>query len=113
MLPTSGGSVSLAAQPHENAKTLARLFRAAGLRTGMFTNQPLLKARGFTRGFEGIQIADLENGQVSQTAANVTNNALQFIDDFSRDPFMVFTHFVERHAPYSLPPETGSAFGVD
>jgi arylsulfatase A-like enzyme len=112
-LPTSGGSVSLAAAPHENAETLSRLFRAAGVRTGMFSNQPLLEDRGFTRGFEGIQIAGLENGAVTQTAGNVTANALQFIDDYAGERFMIFAHYVEPHQPYTPPAETAALFGVD
>lgn len=112
-LPTSGGSVSLAAAPHENAETLSRLFRAAGSRTGMFSNQPLLEDRGFTRGFEGIQIAGLENGVVTQTAMDVTANSLQFIDDYTGERFMLFAHYVEPHQPYTPPPETATVFGVD
>lgn len=111
-LPTSGGSVSLDAQPHETAETLARLFRGAGLRTGMFSNSPLIgeNGRGFTRGFEGIQLATLDN---TQTATDVTANALQFIDDFSPDRFMVYAHYFEPLPPFT--PETGTAatFGVD
>ena len=111
-LPTSGGSVSLDAQPHETAETLARLFRGAGLRTGMFSNSPLIgeNGRGFTRGFEGIQIATLDN---AQTATDVTANALQFIDDFSPDRFMVYAHYFEPLPPFTPPAETAASFGVD
>jgi arylsulfatase len=109
-LPTSGGSVSFAAQPHENAETLARLFRAAGLRTGMFSNQPLIGDRGFTRGFEGIRIASVE---APQSAADVTTNTLQFIDDFAPDRFMVYAHYSEPFPPLDPPAETAGNFGVD
>ncbi|MGD8341049.1 MAG: sulfatase [Gammaproteobacteria bacterium] len=109
-LPTSGGSVSFAAQPHENAETLARLFRAAGLRAGMFSNQPLIGDRGFTRGFEGIQIASVD---AAQAAADVTANALQFVDDYAPDRFMVYAHYSEPFPPLDPPEATAGNFGVD
>jgi len=112
-LPTSGGSVSLEAQPHENAETLARLFRATGLRTGIFSNQFLLESRGFTRGFEGIQIAALQDGDSNQTANDVTANSLQFIDDYAPDRFFLYAHYVEPHQPYAPPAETAAALGVE
>ena len=112
-LPTSGGSVSLEAQPHENAETLARLFRTAGLHTGFFSNQYLLASRGFTRGFEGIQISDSAPGEPEQTAQAVTEEALQFVDDYSGERFMVYAHYVQPHQPYAPPAETAAAFGVD
>jgi arylsulfatase len=112
-LPTSGGSVSLEAQPHENAETLARLFRAGGFRTGMFSNQFLLGSRGFTRGFEGIRIFDTPANQPEQTARELTENALQFIDDYAGERFMVYAHYVQPHQPYAPPAATASVFGVD
>ena len=41
---------------------VARLRRDAGYRTGVVSNQPLLRPRGFTRGFEDIQVASPEVG---------------------------------------------------
>lgn len=112
-LPTSGGSVSLEAQPHESAETLARLFRAADFRTGVFSNQFLLGSRGFTRGFESIRIFDAPPGQPEQTARELTDNVLQFIDDYAGERFMVYTHYVQPHQPYAPPAETASILGVD
>lgn len=111
--PTSGGAVSQEAQPHENAESLARLFRSAGLRTGIFSNQFLLSPRGFTRGFEGIQIATLAIDQPAQTAFEVSENALQFVDDYAPESFFLFAHYAEPHQPYAPAPETASRFGVD
>jgi arylsulfatase len=109
-LPTSGGSVGLAeAEPAESAVTLGRMFRAVGARTGLISNQPLLRPRGFTRGFEDIQISGMET---SWTATDVTARALQFIDDGTTERFFLYTHYLEPHQPYEPPAEMLAKLGA-
>ncbi len=95
-LPTSGGSTGLMeAEPSSAASTLANDFRRNGGRTGFFSNQSLLTKRGFTRGFEDVGIDDSNN------AAEVADQALQFLDDIAGEPFLIYAHLAEPHQPYS------------
>jgi len=55
-LPSSGGSVGLEAAPHPELDTLPRFFRRAGYRTALVSNQAGLRARGFTRGFDDVEV---------------------------------------------------------
>lgn len=109
-LPTSGGAIGLLeAAPSEEAATLGRVFRGGGFRTAIVSNQPLLKARGFTRGFEDIQVSDLN---AAWTAEDVTRRALRFVDDYPGEQFFLFAHYLEPHQPYSPPQPFGERFGA-
>ena len=83
------------------------------MRTGIFSNQFLLKSRGFTRGFEDIGIADSAGDDGAQTALEVTANALRFIDDYSPERFFLYAHYVEPHQPYAPSTDTTSGHGVN
>ena len=109
-LPTSGGSIGLLeAKPSEQAKTLGRVFRGGGFRTGFVSNQPLLSPRGFTRGFEDIQV--VSGLGAAWTADDVTERALRFIDDYQSERFFLFAHYLEPHQPYDPPPQFREQFG--
>jgi len=109
-LPTSGGSIGLEAEPSEEAATLARVFRGGGFHTGIVSNQPLLSSRGFTRGFEFIQVASIES---PSSAEDVTQTALQFVDDYQGEPFFLYAHYLEPHQPYDPPAQFLERFGDD
>ena len=113
-LPTSGGSLGLMeAEPSEAATPLQQHLRRAGLRTGIVSSQPLLRRRAFTRGFEDIQVASLDE---SWTATQVSSRALDFVDgdvDGDGDPeagFFLYLHYADPHQPYDAPSAYASRF---
>jgi len=97
-LPTSAGSVGLDSQPPAAAITLPRVFRRAGYRTGIVSSQPLLARRGFTRGFQDIQI-DSEPGRWS--GEELSRRALDFIDTVSDEPFLLYVQYLDPHQPHT------------
>ena len=98
-LPTSGGSIGLLeAQPSEQVAGLGTLFRRAGWVTGLFTNQPLLRGRGFTRGFEDVRVAAIEQ---PLSGIDVTDLALRFVDDSGDGRFAAYVHLLDPHQPYT------------
>jgi hypothetical protein len=73
-LPSEGGSTGTEAAPHPELDTLPRLFRRAGYRTALVTNFAPLRARGFTRGFDELEIDSVAG---RWDAARVTAKALE------------------------------------
>lgn len=101
-LPTSGGSIGLLeAEPSGSATNLSQHFRRGGFRTGLVSNQPLLRRRGFTRGFEDIQVSAVGS---PWTAAAVSKRALDFVDDVAGQKFFLSLHYAEPHQPYDPDP---------
>jgi len=77
-LPSSGGSVGLReAVPHEQLLTLPRLFLRAGWRTGLVSNDPTLRERTFTRGFDDIEVDSTPGRWAGEM---VTQKALAMFD---------------------------------
>ena len=102
-LPTSGGSIGLLeAEPSERARTVPQRFRRAGYRTGLVSSQGLLARRGFTRGFEDIQVASLTE---DWSAREVAERALDFVESVGDESWFLYAHFVEPHQPYDPPAE--------
>ena len=100
-LPSSGGSIGLLeAEAAERASTLPQRFRRAGYRTGVASNQGLLSRRGFTRGFEDIQVASLAQ---NWPAEEVSRRALDFIDSVAGQPWFLYVHYADPHQPYDPP----------
>ena len=107
-LPTSGGSIGLMeAEPSGSATNLPQHFARAGLRTGVVSNQPLLRRRGFTRGFEDVQVTAMEN---PWKAAEVSRRALTFVEDAAGDAFFLTVYYAEPHQPYNAPAEVRARF---
>ncbi len=98
-LPTSGGTVGLyESHPLDETATLPEWFRRAGYYTGIVSNQPLVKGRGFTKGFEDLQIGSFDN---LWTGYDTTNRALDFTKDTADDKFMLYLHYLDPHQPYT------------
>jgi len=77
-LPSSGGATGLAeARPHPSLPSLPRLFAASGARTALVTNHRALWYRGFTRGFDELEV-DSVPGRWS--APDVVERALHVVD---------------------------------
>jgi len=100
-LPTSAGAIGLLeAEPAETADRLARHLAAAGRRSGIVSNQSLLRGRGFTRGFADIQIAGERD---DWTAAEVTRRGLGVVDDAGDGALFLHLHYADPHQPYNPP----------
>lgn len=99
-LPTSGGSTGLReATPHPSLLTLPRAFLRAGYRTALVSNQPALRERAFTRGFDDVEV-DSERGRWS--AGHVVRTALELVDAAGDEPLfltLVLGDAAEPHLP--------------
>lgn len=90
-LPTSGGTIGVyEAEPHDETETLAEHFQQAGYYTGLLANHPAIQGKGFTQGFEEVQIA--QAGQPLDDAALV-KRAGEFLEDAGDDRVFLYLHF--------------------
>jgi len=90
-LPSAGGTTGLLeAHPRDETRTLAQEFGKAGYYTGIVTNQPRVRGKGLTKGFEDVQIGPSKN---RWSGKEVVRRSLSFVDDAAEDPFMLFVHF--------------------
>lgn len=83
--------------------TLAETFRAAGYRTGAFLSSMVLARRhGLDRGFE---VYDADTGLGGErTAAETVQRARAWLEGLENEPFFLWVHLYDAHAPYR-PPE--------
>ncbi len=85
-------------------ETLAERLSAAGLRTAGFVDGGYLHAAfGFDRGF------DTYNHQ-GGGLAEILPRATRWLDAHADEPFFLFLHTYDVHAPYSSPPPFGGMF---
>jgi len=85
-------------------ETLAERLRKAGLQTAGFVDGGYLSSEfGFDRGFE---IYDDEGGGLEE----ILPRALAWLDANGDDPFFLFLHSYDIHAPYLSPPPYGGMF---
>jgi arylsulfatase A-like enzyme len=90
-LPTRGGSIGVyEAEPHDESKTIAQFFQDAGYYTGLLANHPAIQGKGFTKGFEDIQVA--QAGQPLDDAA-LTKRAGEFFEDAGTGRAFLYIHF--------------------
>jgi choline-sulfatase len=100
-LPSEGGSTGLEAAPHPELDTLPRLFHRAGYRTLLATNFASLRARGFTRGFDELEIDSVPgrwNGE------RVTEKALELVESARGGPLFLVVDYGDASEPHQ-PPE--------
>lgn len=85
-------------------ETLAQRLQAAGLRTAGFVDGGYLhEAFGFGRGFDTYSD---EGGGL----AKILPRALRWLDAHGEEPFFLFLHSYDIHAPYISPPPYGGMF---
>ncbi len=101
-LPSQGGSTGTAAVPHPTLATLPRLFLGAGFRTALATNSTGLRARGFTRGFDELEI-DSVPGRWSGEL--VTQKALDLVDGAGGKPLFLVVDYADAGEPHQPPAE--------
>jgi arylsulfatase A-like enzyme/Tfp pilus assembly protein PilF len=88
--------------------TLAGLLKEKGYRTAAFVGAyPLASAFGFGRGFERFGEGFHETAALGQGAERpgneVADAALEWLASTGRDPFFVWIHLYDPHAPYTPP----------
>ena len=108
-LPSEGGSTGIEAAPHPELDTLPRLFRRAGWRTALATNSTRLSARGFTRGFDELEI-DSVPGRWS--GESVTVKALDLVESAAGAPFFLLVGYADASEPHLPPEELRKRFDV-
>lgn len=96
-LPSQGGSTGAEAVPHPTLVTLPRLLLRAGFRTALATNHAGLRARGFTHGFDELEI-DSVPGRWSGEL--VTHKALDLVDGAGREPLFLVVDYADAGEPH-------------
>ncbi|NOT31867.1 MAG: sulfatase, partial [Planctomycetes bacterium] len=108
-LPSEGGSTGTEAVPHPTLVTLPRLFKRAGFRTALATNFAGLRARGFTRGFDELEL-DSVPGRWS--GALGTEKALDLVDGAGGKPLFLVVAFADAGEPHQPPAELRARIDV-
>ncbi len=109
-LPTRGGTLGVyEAEPHDESRTLAQYFQDAGYYTGLLANHPAIQGKGFTKGFEEIQVA--QAGQVLDDAALV-KRAGEFFEDAGSGKTFLYLHFAGPLASRLYRQDAGAADGA-
>lgn len=95
----------------DDVETLAEVFDAAGFRTGGFIGSFVLERRfGLDQGFDHFDDDLPEENAVNKIyyperpAQEVVARATDWIEEASGDPFFVWVHVFDPHAPYLPPP---------
>lgn len=110
-LPTAGGTIGmLEAHPLDETPTLPQFFADADYYTGVVSNQSLIRGKGFTKGFEEVQIGSMES---AWDGMEVSKRALEFVEDAADDPFFLYVHYLDPHHPYRPPAEYAGRFVSD
>ncbi len=103
-LPSLSGSLGWYAAPSAALPTLGESYRDAGYRTGFFTTTIMLGNERFTRGFQDVEHL-VAAGGVSGMSHALTERALSFAANAGDEPFMMYVHYFDPHAPYEPPQE--------
>ena len=98
--------------------TLAELLRGRGFRTGAFVSSAILHAdRGLARGFETYDdrraASRAAAGGLQRPANETVDAALSWLQDRQDQPFFLWLHLYDPHAPYDPPEPFRTAFGDD
>ncbi|PYQ37835.1 MAG: hypothetical protein DMF77_25785 [Acidobacteria bacterium] len=88
--------------------TLASVLKEAGYRTAAVLDNPNLAAQhGYARGFESYRETWEEPALVTETdrARAISDGGIDYLRAARRDqPFFLWLHYVNPHAPYTPPP---------
>src|SRR5262245_7892744 len=105
----------------QGVRSVAEDFAKAGYRTGAFVSGfPLTRRFGFDRGFATYDdhlprgTDPRRTAYAERNAAGTTDAALKWLDAAPAQPFFLWVHYFDAHAPYEPPAElaarTGSAY---
>jgi arylsulfatase A-like enzyme len=111
--PASHGAVNLTSRISPDATTLAEVLRAHGYLAGAFvTNVNVSGEFGFKRGFDEYNYLpeDLSRSTLHVTAAKVNELVFPWLETHQRQPFFLYLHVSDPHAPYRPPSLTAERF---
>ena len=92
--------------------TLPEMLRARGMRTGgVVTNVNLSRAFNFQQGFDDYFEVGTTDGP--SDSAPATKAALEWIEENRQEPFFLYLHYLDPHAPYTPPPPFRGRFDGD
>src|SRR4051812_10524355 len=100
----------------ESATLAAEAFKARGYRTGGFVGAFILAAPyGFAQGFDTFDaefpaFSDAQKLQVQRRGDAVVDAALKWVDTAAAQPFFMWVHLYDAHAPYDAPAPFGVRF---
>ncbi len=95
--------------------TLAGRLREAGYRTaGILGNGNVSKVFGFSQGFDQyLYLAYGEKGEISARSTQIHQAVLDLLPQLARkEPFFLYVHTVDPHAPYAPPEPYRSRFAA-
>ena len=93
--------------------TLAGVLKEAGYRTTALVDNPNVAARyGYSKGFDRYRETWEEKALDSEMARTraITGEAVEFLRERRPEPFLLWLHYVNPHAPYTPPPPHDTAF---
>lgn len=104
---------------HDDNLMLAELLKDAGFHTAAFVACFALHSRfNFAQGFDhfdenfDVQVGDLGADQNQRRAAQVTDAAIDYLDQQEIPPHLfLFVHYFDPHAPYDPPPPYDTMYG--
>jgi arylsulfatase A-like enzyme len=100
----------LAFVPTERLRSLAQFLRDGGYRTAAFVGAtPLKKHTGIDAGFEHF-----DEPRAAQRRAEATNlRVRRWLSAQNEEPFFLWVHYFDPHAPYDAPEPFGSRFAQE
>jgi arylsulfatase A-like enzyme/Flp pilus assembly protein TadD len=96
-------------------RTLATLLKQRGYRTAAFVGAyPVAADLGFAQGFdsydEGFHQKPVPGQGAERPANEVADTAIRWLERLGGEPFFVWAHFYDPHAPYTPPPPYADRF---
>ncbi len=103
LYPSQHGAGTLLKRVRTSFPTLATILSESGYRTGAVISASVLHSEtGISRGFQDYAVPE---GRAKRRSDEVTDVALQWIDNGDGSPFFLFAHYWDAHDPYEpLPP---------
>jgi arylsulfatase A-like enzyme len=112
------GIVSDADTIPAGAATLAGQLRTAGYVTASISASPFTgRATGLERGFDTLLESPVIQRQINQQTDRGTDSmalnrvVFRWLDNHADEPFFLYAHSTDPHAPYEPPPPFDAAFG--
>jgi arylsulfatase len=110
-LPSASGSTGWNAVPGPDSATLAEILGAAGYSTAFFSNTVMLRRPGFVRGFDVARhLSNKWNS--SGEGRRLSDRVLEYVARRGDEPFFVYIHYLDPHAPYRPGPAAFAALDL-
>ncbi len=98
--PLEHGAVSLSGNLRDREVTLAEILREAGYKTGSFvSNDYTDQKHGFRQGNDEFK-EDCVKSATEVTSKGITDQAADFVERHTGQPFFLFAHYMDPHYQY-------------